>query len=71
MLANSGNFFLTQNDVWHSDLSCMEFPPSASFLYALKVPHRWCKYYQNLIILIIFALKVPHRWGKYYQNFRI
>jgi len=30
-----------QNDVWHSDLSCMERPPSASFLYALKVPHRW------------------------------
>jgi len=30
-----------QNDVWHSDLSCMERPPSASFLYALKVPHRF------------------------------
>ena len=33
--------FAFQNDVWHSDLSCMERPPSASFLYALKVPHRW------------------------------
>jgi len=30
-----------ENDVWHSDLSCMERPPSASFLYALKVPHRF------------------------------
>jgi len=29
-----------KNDVWHSDLSCMEHPPALSVLYALAVPQR-------------------------------